>query len=108
MVNQYYSVLRQRLQTEQLYIKTMPNTKKEEQNIQVALPNIPILYTDMIFMNVNEDGVVIDVCQKSGPNQAQVVTRIGMSRDHAKKFAKKLGEILALTTANTHTTEKDN
>ncbi|MFI5265638.1 MAG: hypothetical protein ACHQT7_02740 [Candidatus Levyibacteriota bacterium] len=85
----------------------MPDKKQEEQNIQVALPNIPILYTDMIFMNVNEDGVVIDVCQKGGP-QYQVVTRIGMSRDHAKKFAKKLGEILALTTANTQTAEKEN
>lgn len=87
----------------------MPNTKQEEQKIQVALPNIPILYTDMIFMNVNEDGVVVDVCQKGGqPNQYQVVSRIGMSKEHAKKFAKKLGEILALTTAHTHTTEKEN
>lgn len=86
----------------------MSTQKQEEQNIQVAPPNIPILYTDMIFMNVNEDGVVIDVCQKGEPNQAQVVARIGMSKDHAKKFAKKLGEILALTTAHTHTTEKEN
>ena len=31
----------------------------EDQNIQVNVPNIPILYTDMIFMNVNEDGVII-------------------------------------------------
>lgn len=86
----------------------MVDKKQDEQNIQVNLPNIPILYTDMIFMNVNEDGVVIDVCQKGGLNQANVVTRVGMSRDHAKKFVKKLGEILALTTAHTHTTEKEN
>ncbi len=82
--------------------------KKAQENIQVNLPNIPILYTDMIFMNVNEDGVTIDVCQKGGsPNQYQVVTRIGMSKDHAKKFVKKLSEIIALTTAHQDST-KDN
>lgn len=83
--------------------------KNEEENIQVTLPNIPILYTDMVFMNVNEDGVIIDVCQKgAGPNQFQVVSRIGMSKDHAKKFVKKLSEILALTTAHSKSTDTEN
>lgn len=63
----------------------------------------------MIFMNVNEDGVIIDVCQKSGaPNQYQVVSRIGMSKDHAKKFVKKFSEILALTTARSTSSEGGN
>ncbi len=83
--------------------------KEESQNIQVNVPNIPVLYTDMIFMNVNEDGVIIDVCQKAGaPNQYQVVSRIGMSKDHAKKFVKKFSEILVLTTAHSKSSESGN
>lgn len=82
--------------------------QKHEHDIQVNLPNIPILYTDMVFMNVNEDGVVIDICQKgAGPHQYQVVSRIGMSREHAKKFVKKLSEIIALSSAEVHTEDKN-
>lgn len=46
-------------------------------------------------MTVNPDGVVLDVMQRLGPtNQVRIVSRIGMSREHAKKFLKKLGEML--------------
>ncbi len=72
------------------------------------MPNIPILYTDMVFMNVNDDGVIIDICQKGAtPNQFQVVSRVGMSKEHARKFVKKLSEIIALTSADTNTEEKN-
>ncbi len=71
-------------------------------------PDVKILYTDMVFMNVNADGVTLDVCQKVGnSNQYQVVSRIGMSRIHAEKFVKKLSEILALTMGQTQTGEKN-
>lgn len=81
--------------------------KDEPNKTNIIVGNAPILYTDTIFMNVNEDGVVIDVCQKTSPNNLAVVTRVGMSREHAKKFVKKLSEILALTSAHTHTTGKE-
>ncbi len=74
--------------------------KNKGENFQINLnPNeVKILYTDMIHMNTNEDGVTFDICQKVGAtNQLQVVSRIGMSRNHAKKFVKKLSELLALT-----------
>ncbi len=71
---------------------------KKDQNdfkINVNLDTTPILYTDNIIMTVNEDGVVLDVCQKLGPtNQVRVVSRIGMSRSHAKKFLKSFGDLL--------------
>lgn len=86
----------------------MTDTKKEQNNVSVSMLNIPILYTDMVFMNVNEDGVTIDIAQKGGPNQYQVVTRIGMSREHAKKLAKKLSEILALSVSHNHSSDKEN
>lgn len=87
----------------------MADTKKPNQsNISISGANVPILYTDIVFMNANEDGVVIDIAQKNGdPSQYQIVTRVGMSREHAKKLAKKLSEILALTTAHTHTTKEE-
>ncbi|HMS22545.1 MAG TPA: hypothetical protein PKA38_02155 [Candidatus Levybacteria bacterium] len=85
----------------------MQNPKQEE-NIHVTPTTIPILYTDTLFMNVNEDGVIIDVCQKGiAQNQVQVVARVGMSKSHAKKFVKKLSEILALTSSRADST-KDN
>lgn len=83
----------------------------EEKDIKINLnpEKTPILYTDMVFMNVNEDGVTMDICQKVGSiNQFQVAARIGMSRQHAQKFVKKLSEILALTQGSSQTGEKKN
>lgn len=69
--------------------------EKNELQINVNLDTTPILYTDNIIMNVNEDGVVLDVCQKLGPtNQIRIVARVGMSKNHAKKFLKSLGDLL--------------
>ena len=82
----------------------------EDNKFQVSLnpEKAQILYTDTIFMNVNDDGVTLDICQKVGnSNQLQVVSRVGMSRDHAHKFVKKLSEILALTHGHSQTRDKN-
>lgn len=84
--------------------------KEKNGNFQINLnPNdVKIFYTDMVFMNTNEDGVTFDICQKVGSsNQMQVVSRIGMSRNHAKKFVKKLSELLALTEGQSQTGKKN-
>lgn len=66
-------------------------------NINVNLDTTPIYYTDNIFVTINEDGIVFDFMQKLGStNQLRVVSRIGMSREHAKKFYKILGDQLKL------------
>ena len=78
----------------------MVDQKNESQQMQinVNLDTTPILYTDNILMTSNEDGLVLDVCQKIGPsNQLRIVSRIGMSKNHAKKFLKELGNLMALT-----------
>jgi len=81
---------------------------EEKFNINLNPEKLPILYTDTIFINVNPDGVTLDICQKVGTtNQIQVISRIGMSRVHANKFAKKLNEILALTLGHSHEEEKN-
>lgn len=63
--------------------------------VSINLDATPILYTDNINMTVNPDGVVMDVMQRLGPtDQNRIVARIGMSREHAKKFLEKLGEMI--------------
>lgn len=76
----------------------MAETKDQQISLNVNLDTTPIVYTDNIFMNVNEDGLVLDICQKLGnTNQIRIVSRIGMSRNHAKKFATELSKLLAIT-----------
>lgn len=86
------------------------NVNDKNQNVQISvnLDTTPILYTDNIQMTTNEDGLVLDVMQKLGPtNNARVVSRIGMSRNHAKKLVSEMGKLLALTEGNIQTGKKN-
>lgn len=83
--------------------------QQEGMNVNLNPVTTPVLYTDNVLMTTNEDGVVLDVSQRVGStNQAQVVARIGMSREQAKKFVKELGRILAMTEGNTSSSKKEN
>jgi len=89
----------------------MMNKAKEQPNqqfqVNVNLDTTPILYTDSINMNTNPDGIVLDIMQRLGPtNQVRIVSRIGMSREHAKKFVEKLSKLLALTEGQVQTGKK--
>lgn len=71
---------------------------QEQVGVTVNLDDTAILYTDNILMNANEDGIVLNVGQKvMSTNQVRIVSRIGMSRGHAKKFIQELGKLLAMT-----------
>ena len=70
--------------------------------ININPDTTPILYTDRIFITINQFGVVFDVSQKTG-NQTRIVARIGMSREHAKKLTTDLGKLLAVTESDTKT-----
>lgn len=73
----------------------MADDKKNELEININLDTTPVLYTDNIIMTTNEDGVVLDICQKIGnTNKARIVSRIGMSREHAKKFIEHMTKLL--------------
>ena len=86
----------------------MENKKQDEIVIDVNLDSTPILFTDNIFMTTNENGVVLDIMQKLGPtNKMRIVSRVGMSREHAKKFLKELGNLLAMTEGTSQTGEKN-
>jgi hypothetical protein len=78
-------------------------------SLNINVEKTPVLYTDNIFMSTNEDGVVLDVGQKlANTNQVQIVTRVGMSRNHAKKFLKELARLVAMTEGKSQTGEKKN
>ena len=86
--------------------------KKQGKNpvsVNLNLETTPILYTDNIFMTTNADGVVLDIGQKVGSTQqVRIVSRIGMSRDHAKKFLRELGRLLAMIEGQIQTGVKKN
>ena len=83
--------------------------KGDQVQVNLNLDTTPILYTDNIFMTVNEDGVVLDIGQKLGTTtQLRIVSRIGMSRQHAKKFLNEFGKLLAMTEGKKQTGEKGN
>jgi hypothetical protein len=69
-----------------------------EQKINLNPDTTPVLFTDNIFMTTSEFGIVIDFGQKMGPtNETKIVSRIGLSREHAKKFLSELGKMIAMT-----------
>ena len=71
--------------------------KKTEMALNLGIDPMrtPILYADAVRITSNENGFVLDVAQRvAGTNQAVVVARIGMSRDHAKTLSEKLAEHL--------------
>ena len=72
--------------------------KENSQQVNLNLDTTPVLYTDNILMTANPDGVVLDVSQRLGStSQVRIVTRVGMSREHAKKFVNELGKLLAMS-----------
>jgi hypothetical protein len=90
----------------------MDEKKANEQQkvgLNINLDTTPIVYTDNIFMNANEDGIVLDVGQKVfNTNQVRVVARIGMSRSHAKKFISEMGKLIAMTEGHLQSGKKKN
>lgn len=56
-------------------------------SIAVPVNELKINYTDMVHVSVNNFGVVLNFMQTSGPNnQPMVVSRLGMSKEHAKSL----------------------
>ena len=85
------------------------NETSQNVSVNLNLDTTPVLFTDNVFMTTNEDGVVLDVAQKLGStNQIRIVSRIGMSRSHAKKFVKELGKLLAMTEGSNQSGAKQN
>ena len=65
-------------------------------DLQINIPeDKPILYTSGVFINANPLGVVLNFAQQVGPtNQQIVVSRVGMSVEHAKILSKRIEELI--------------
>jgi hypothetical protein len=82
----------------------MAEQNPQQVEVNLNLDTTPILYTDNVFIQTNEDGVVLNVGQMIvGTNQVRIVARIGMSREHGKKLVKEMGKLLAITQGSVQT-----
>lgn len=68
-----------------------PTSLDELTTVQIAqmpLSELKVTYTDMVHISVNNFGVTLNFMQNSGPtSQPMVVSRLGMSKEHAKSVA---------------------
>lgn len=82
--------------------------EKHQTTVEGNLDTPPILYTENIVISASEDGVVLNIGQKIvATRKLRVVSRVGMSRVHAKKFLKSMGSLLAMTEGDTQTGNKE-
>jgi transcriptional regulator with XRE-family HTH domain len=66
-----------------------------QQTAYISQNDARILYSDMIHVNANQFGVVINFLQGLGANnQPMAVSRIGMSREHAQSLLDVLSKTL--------------
>ena len=72
---------------------------------QVAIPeNSPVLYAGAVYMDASPFGVVFNFAQQVGPtNNLVVVSRIGMSNEHAKALCEKTLELITKGTGKRET-----
>lgn len=76
-------------------------------NFNINPQNTPIYYTDNVFMGTSKFGVVLDIGQRvANTNQVHVVSRIGLSREHAKELVDKLTKLLVMTEGQVQTGKK--
>lgn len=78
---------------------TVADDAQNSQTPVVVLPgDARIIYTDLAHIMVNNHGVVLNFMQSAGPsNQPMIVSRLGMSREHAKSVLEMLRRTLAET-----------
>jgi transcriptional regulator with XRE-family HTH domain len=69
-----------------------------QSSVMVMPLDARIVYTDMVHVMVNNYGVVMNFMQGAGPNnQPLAISRIGMSKEHAKSVLKVLQETLEIS-----------
>lgn len=72
---------------EGVFMSTGDDDQKKKEIRIVVPPDSQILYTDMVQLMSNQYGVILNFIQGVGSgNQATVVARLGMSKEHAKSL----------------------
>ncbi len=69
-----------------------------QSSVMVMPIDARIVYTDMVHVMVNNYGVVMNFMQGAGPNnQPLAISRIGMSKEHARSVLKVLQDTLEIS-----------
>lgn len=64
-----------------------------QMNVKLDPEKHQILFSDAMFVSSSDNGVVFDFGQKSGPlNEVVIVSRVGVSMEHASKIYQALGQ----------------
>jgi transcriptional regulator with XRE-family HTH domain len=79
---------------------TFPEAETTAEKLVMAMPSdVRIVYTDTVHVVVNNFGVVMNFMQTAGPGgQPLMVSRVGMSREHAQSVLEVLQKTLAAST----------
>lgn len=67
-----------------------------QQTAYITPADARIVYTDLVHVNANKFGVVINFMQNLGPNQPMAVSRVGMSHEHAEAMLEVLQKTVQL------------
>lgn len=88
----------------------MSRGTEKENNINIAVPpNTPVLYTDSVYLTVSPYGVVLNFAQHLGStNQQNIVSRVGMSKIHARILVERLSDLLNKDTSVKQSDRKTN
>lgn len=80
-----------------------------QQGLIQAGNEVPIVYTDMVHIMVNNYGVIMNFMQTAGSNnQPMAVSRVGMSKEHAQSVLEVLQKTLAMhDNSESNHTDKD-
>jgi transcriptional regulator with XRE-family HTH domain len=74
---------------------------KNQQTIMIMPMDARVIYTDTVQVSVNNYGVIMNFMQNNGSNnQPMAISRIGMSREHAKSVVELLQQSLAQAEAH--------
>lgn len=68
-----------------------PTTITQNMEVKINAENTPVYFSNALFVSSDPYGIVIDAGQKVGPsNQIQIVSRLGISLEHAEKLSEAL------------------
>lgn len=75
---------------------SMTDDGSDRPPVLVMPMDVRIVYTDMVHLTANDFGVVMNFMQTGGPSgKPLAISRVGMSRDHAKSVLEILQKTLA-------------
>lgn len=82
-------------------------TEPQQQTAFITPADARIVYTDLVHVNANKFGVVLNFMQNLGPNQPMAVSRVGMSHEHAEALLEVLQKTVQVNRRTSTPAKKD-